>query len=73
MITFSNPGSRNEVDISAEISDGSLRFMVSCGPQHISFSDPRHKVNNGYQHSVEIILKIGEHRSILLEKCRTSH
>ena len=33
-------------------------FRVSCGPQHIVFSDPRLRVDNGFQQTVELVLSV---------------
>jgi len=51
-------GGNEMVDVSAHISAGVLLFRVSCGPQHIVFSDPRLRVDNGYVQTVELKLAI---------------
>jgi len=46
------------VDVSAHIDGGVLLFRVSCGPQHIVFSDPRLRVDTGYMQTIELRLSI---------------
>ncbi len=48
----------HRVDLSAQVSDGVLVFRVSCGPQHIVFSDPRLRVDNGFTQTIELILSV---------------
>jgi hypothetical protein len=51
------------VDMSAHIDAGVLFFRVSCGPQHIVFSDPRLRVDTGFMQTVELRLSLEVKRS----------
>ena len=43
-------GSKDQMMIAGYVQDGILKFKVSCGAQIILFSDPRDRVDNGFQH-----------------------
>ena len=40
------------------IEDGILHFKVSCGHQLITFSDPKHRVDTGEVHTLEMIVSL---------------
>ena len=44
--------------IAAYLQNGILKFKVSCGLQIILFSDPRERVDTGYQQSVRVKLDL---------------
>ena len=44
--------------IAAYIQNGVLKFKVSCGLQIILFSDPRDRVDTGFQQSIRIKLDL---------------
>ena len=67
MLTFrtSNPngllfytGEKDQMMVASYLQDGVLKFKVSCGLQIILFSDPRDRVDTGFQQSVRIKLTL---------------
>ena len=44
--------------VTSYIEFGILHFKVSCGHQLITFSDPKHRVDNGYVHTLEMIVQM---------------
>ena len=67
MLTFrtSNPngllfytGEKDQMMVASYLQDGVLKFKVSCGLQIILFSDPRDRVDTGFQQSVRIQLTL---------------
>ena len=51
-------GSKDQMMIAAYLQNGILKFKVSCGLQIILFSDPRDRVDSGFQQSVRIRLEL---------------
>lgn len=51
-------GGKDEMMIASYLQNGILKFKVSCGLQTILFSDPRDRVDTGYQQSVRIKLAL---------------
>ena len=42
--------------ITSFLEDGILNFQVSCGHQLITFSDSKHRVNTGYEQTLEVVV-----------------
>ena len=51
-------GAKDQMMIAAYIQNGVLKFKVSCGLQIILFSDPRDRVDTGFQQSIRIKLDL---------------
>ena len=51
-------GQEGEMFVASYIEDGILHFKVSCGHQLITFSDPKHRVDTGDTHTLEMIVKL---------------
>ena len=51
-------GQEGKMFVASYIEDGILHFKVSCGHQLITFSDPKHRVDTGDTHTLEMIVKL---------------
>ncbi|XP_023335490.1 protein eyes shut isoform X2 [Eurytemora carolleeae] len=49
-------GEQGGLLITSFLEDGILNFQVSCGHQLITFSDPKHRVNTGYEQTLEVVV-----------------
>lgn len=48
-----------------------MNFRVSCGPQHILFSDPRKKVDTGFLQTINLVLGVEKSTLKNETKCMT--
>ena len=53
-------GQEGKMFIASYIEDGILHFKVSCGHQLITFSDPKHRVDTGEVHTLEMIVNVNK-------------
>ena len=53
-------GHKDQLMIASYIQEGVLKFKVSCGTQVILFTDPQHRVDNGYHQNIKITLTVDE-------------
>ena len=44
--------------LASYVEEGILHFKVSCGHQLITFSDPKHRVDTGEVHTLEMIISL---------------
>ena len=51
-------GQEGKMFMTSYIEDGILHFKVSCGHQLITFSDPKHRVDTGEVHTLEMIVSL---------------
>ena len=46
--------------VASFLEEGVLHFKVSCGHQLITFSDPKHRLDSGHQHTLELSVTVAE-------------
>ena len=51
-------GQEGKMFVTSYLSGGILHFKVSCGHQLITFSDPKHHVDNGNIHTLALMVSM---------------
>ena len=53
-------GQEGAMFVASFLEEGVLHFKVSCGHQLITFSDPKHRLDSGHQHTLELSVTVAE-------------
>ena len=53
-------GQEGAMFVASFLEEGVLHFKVSCGHQLITFSDPKHRLDSGHQHTLELRVTVAE-------------